>query len=314
MRHLLSTLCAVLAALLAAAALAGGQIDQLLREEEPVRQVAGDLPTQERFGEAVVALIVEELTGQSPEALPSGVQETLSGMATSTLQEDRTLEAWDESLQTTRADFEADLERLFHEGGTGSPEDLAVALDLSPVAEAMTAPLRDGLEEMLGWLPFVDESSFDALSPEIVVDLDAVAQDGVDPYQWAAAAEASRHWAVAAGGAALLGLLALVVGVGRGRWAALAIGGLLAAGLGLALALTVASPDLTPHQPVAPPVGELLGHVEARLTAWAQPAWWIFTGTSVGVVVLGLLGAALTRPRAPGAARRSVGHEDLLRV
>ncbi|MGC8160082.1 hypothetical protein ACP3WZ_26515, partial [Salmonella enterica] len=74
-RHLLSTLCALLAALLAAAALAGGQIDQLLREEEPVREIAGDLPAQEPFGEAVVGLLAEELTGQDVDALPSGVRD-----------------------------------------------------------------------------------------------------------------------------------------------------------------------------------------------------------------------------------------------
>lgn len=316
MRHVLSTLCAVLAALLAAAALAGGQIDQLLREEEPVREIAGDLPAQEGFAEAAVEMMVEELTGEDEDALPSGVQEAVSGMASSVLKEDQTLEAWDESLQTSREDLAAELERLFHEGGTGSPEDLVVALDLSPMAAATTEPLRERLEGLLGWLPFFDESSFDALAPEIVVNLDAVAEDGVDPYQWAAGAEASKHWTVMAGGAALLGLLAMVIGVGRGRWAALALGGLLGLGLGLGLwiALSVASPDLTPPQQIPPAAEVLLDHVQARLTDWARPAWWIFTGACSVVVVVGLLGAVLTPSRGPDPAGSSVGHDDLLRV
>ncbi|MGQ7787163.1 hypothetical protein [Nesterenkonia sp. K-15-9-6] len=310
MRHLLSTLCALLAALLAAAALAGGQLDQLLREEEPVREIAGDLPAQEPFGEAVVGLLVEELTGQDVEALPSGVRDTVSGFAGSLLQEDRTLQAWDETLQTTREGVDAELARLFHDGGTGSPQDLDITLDLSPVAAAVTEPLRDGLDGMLGWLPFLDESSFDALAPEVVIDLDALAEDGVDPYPWATAAEAARHWPVIAGAAVVVGALALLIGAGRGRWAALALAGLVAVVAGIWMASTVASPDMTPHQPVPEAVAVLLDHVEGRFTDWAQPAWWVFSAAGGVAVVIGLLGAATSGAR----GRRSVGHDPLHRV
>ncbi|GAB3190892.1 hypothetical protein [Nesterenkonia suensis] len=314
MRHLLSTLCTLLAALLAAAALAGAQIDQLLRDQEPVQQIAGDLPAQERFSEAMVALMVDELTDQDPDALPSGVQATISDIASSMLEDERILEAWDDSLQATRQDLEAELERLFHDGGTGSPEDLTVALDLSPVAAAMTEPLRESLDGLLGWLPFLDDSSFDALAPEVIVDLDAVAEDGVDPYQWAAAAEASRHWPVLAGAAGVLALAGVLIGLGRGRWAALSLGGLLGVVLGAGVALTAASPDLTPHQPVPQAVGALLEHVQVGFTDWAQPAWWIFTGACGAVVVLGLLGATLTRHRTADRGRGQAGHDELLRV
>lgn len=44
MRRVISLLCLLLAGVLSAAALAGHQVDQLLREPEPVREIAGALP------------------------------------------------------------------------------------------------------------------------------------------------------------------------------------------------------------------------------------------------------------------------------
>lgn len=316
MRTMLSALCAVLAALLAAAALAGAQVDQLLRDEEPVRVIAGDLPEQERFADAVVSVIAEELTGQELDALPDAVGQRIYEVASAMMDEERTSQAWDETIQTTREEFDQQLQALFHGGGTGTPEDLQVAVDLSAMAQAMTQPLREALEGLLGWLPGIDESTFDGLAPEIVVDVDAVAEDGVDPYQWATAAEASRHWQVIAGAAALLGLLGLLLGTGPGRWVSLTLGGVVATGVGAWMALTVASPELTPPQPVPEAVGAVLEHVEEQFGAWAQPGWWIFVGVAGALVVVGLLGAALTgSSRAhTSQARSRPGHDDLHRV
>lgn len=322
MRHIVSALCAVLAALLAAASLAGAQVDQLLRDEEPVRAIAGDLPEQDGFSDAVTAVLIEELTGGDADALPSGVAEPFSGVASSLLRDDRTVDAWDESLQNTREDFAHQLEVLFHEGGSGTPEDLRVSLDLSPVTEAMAEPLRDSLDSLLGWLPIVDDSTFDDLAPEVVIDVDAVAEDGVDPYQWATVAEVSGHWQVLAGLAGALGLVSLLLGVGSGRWVSLTLGGIIAAGVGTWVALTLASPDLSPAQPVPGAAGAILEHAEEQFSAWAQPSWWIFVVCAAAVVLIGLLGAALTgggRARSPRNSgqrplRSSVGHDDLHRV
>lgn len=301
MRTMLSGLSMLLAALFAAASLAGHQVDQLLRDEEPIREIAGGLPTEDQFSEAVSEMLVEELSEHLPQAVQSlvgeraesAVAEAVEGM----LEDEQTREAWEEVLQSTRMDYADQLNRLFHEGSSGDPQELAVALDLSPVAEALTEPLREGLESTLGWLPFVEDESFDVLAPEVVVDVDAAAQGGVDPYTWASLAAASEHWAVFAVVAVVLAALGLLLGHGRGRWAVLSLGGLLAAAVAVWVALTAASPNF--GQPEGLPAAALaiLDHVETGITEWAQSVWWIFAGVSGGVALAGML-AAITVPPA----------------
>lgn len=310
MRTLLSGLCMLLAGLLAAASLAGHQIDQLLREEEPIREVAGGLPAEEQFSQAVSEMLVDELSDHLPEAVQgligdraeTAVAEAVEGM----LEDERTREAWDEVLQTTRSDYADQLDRLFHEGSSGDAQELAVELDLSPVAEALTGPLREGLESALGWLPGLDEESFEFLAPEVVVDVEAAAEDGADPYIWATLAAVSEHWTLLAIAAAVLTALGLLLGRGRGRWAALSLGGMLAAVLGVWVALTAASPDFGQPEGLPPAALAILDHVESGITGWAQPAWWIFSAASGVVALIGMLTAAVAPPGRP--LRGDAGH------
>ncbi|GAA1153035.1 hypothetical protein GCM10009673_00250 [Nesterenkonia sandarakina] len=308
MRQVLSVLSLLLAALLAAAALAGFQTNQLLREEEPIRQIAGELPQQDGFSELVSETLLTRLESELPGALTSllgdRADSVVDSIVASMLENEQVDEAWDQTLQDTRSGYTAQLETLFDEGTTGEASDLDLAVDLSPMAEAITGPLREGLDSALGWLPFLDTSSFEFLAPEVVVDVEATIAEGADPYTWALLAEVSKHWLVLAALAGVLAAVGLLLGPGRSRWVALTLGGLLGVGLGLWIALTVAAPEFGPvaDQAAAPLVEQL----QQRFTDWAQPAWWIFSAAAGAVVVVGLLGsvAARSRPAVTPASTR----------
>ncbi|MGJ9407050.1 hypothetical protein ACHABQ_12085 [Nesterenkonia aurantiaca] len=294
MRQALSVLSLLLAAVLAAASLAGFQINQLLREEEPIAQIAGELPAQQGFSELVSETLLDRLESE----LPGGVSDLLGDRADSAvdslvasmLENEEVDAAWNETLQGTRADYTAQLEAMFDQGTTGDASDLDLAVDLSPMAEAMTGPLREGLDSALGWLPFLDTSSFEFLAPELVVDIEASTGEDADPYTWALLVELSKHWLVLAVLSAIMVAVGLLLGPGRSRWVALTLGGLLGLGLGLWVALTVAAPEFGAVSDAA--TQSLVEHLESQITDWAQPAWWIFSGAAGAAVVLGLLGSA----------------------
>ncbi|TLP92903.1 hypothetical protein FEF26_14225 [Nesterenkonia salmonea] len=299
MRHLLSVLCLLLAGMLSVGGLAGYQLDQLLRSEEPVRQIAGSLPQEEDFAEAVTDIIMEDLTGRLPDqlqwAVPGAADELLAPVVSSAFNNERTLDAWDEVLQETRTSYTAQLEDIFAEGTSGEVRELDIELDLSPVSDAMTQPLREGLGDALSWIPGVDPESFDIIAPEITVDIQAATDSTADPYSWATVAAASQYWLFSAGGAAALALLGLLIGHGRGRWFAVATGGLVAASLGLWIALTAGSPEFQHPAGVPEAAGTILDHIQVQYTQWAQPAWWIFSVVS-GVVGLAAMIAGLLTP------------------
>ncbi|WP_218221600.1 hypothetical protein [Nesterenkonia sp. Act20] len=297
MRQVFSVIALLLAAVLAASSLAGFQINQLLREDEPIREIAGDLPEQEAFSEIISAELLERMESELPSVVSTLVGDRADGLVDdlvgSMVENEQVSAAWDDTLQQTRSDYTAQLERVFAEGTTGDASDLDLAVDLSPMTEAMTEPLREGLDSALGWLPFLDTSSFEFLAPEVTINVEATLQDGADPYTWALLAAASEHWLVLAITAGVVALLGLLLGPRRSRWVALTVGGLLALGLGLWIALTVAAPDFGPLPD--PAAQSLVNHVQDRYTGWAQPPWWIFSGAAGAVVVVGLLGSLMPR-------------------
>lgn len=297
MRQVLSVISLLLAAVLGASALAGFQINQLLRDEEPIREIAGDLPQQDAFSEILAETLLTRMETELPSAITSllgdQADSAVDSLVASMLDNEEIDPAWDETLQGTRADYTSQLETMFDQGTTGDASDLDLAVDLSPMAEAMTGPLREGLDSALGWLPFVDTSSFEFLAPEVVVDIEATTQEGADPYTWALLAEVSQHWLVIAIIAGVLVIVGLLLGPGRSRWVALTLGALLAAALGVWIALTVASPEF--GQLPDESTQALVTHVQERFTEWAQPAWWVFSGAAGAAVVVGLLGSVAAR-------------------
>lgn len=303
MRNLFSVLCLLLAGLLSTAALAGHQIDQLLREEEPVRELAGSLPNDEAFSEAVTETIVDDAVARLPEGLQQfvpggGVEGLLRPVISSALDNERTQAAWDGVLQSTRRDYTAHLEQMFHQGTTSDPRELDLPVDLTPVTEAMTQPVRQGVEDTVSLIPGVEAEDVELPAPSLQIDVQAATDENADPYTWATAAAASQHWMIFAVSAAVLTLLGLIAGTGaRARWLAVALAAAVAAGLGLWIATTAASPALAdpPGTPEATAV--MLEHIQTRFTDWAQPAWWVFTGAAGFVVVISVLAAVVTPAR-----------------
>ncbi|RJN32115.1 hypothetical protein [Nesterenkonia natronophila] len=301
MRHLLSVLCLLLAGMLSVGALAGHQLDQLLRSEEPVRDIAGTLPQQEEFSQAVTEIVVDDLTDRLPDqlqwAVPGGADQALAPVVSSAFDTERTREAWDEVLQDTRTGYTAQLEGIFATGTSGQVRELDIELDLTPVSEAMTEPMREGLEDAFGWFPGVEPGSFDIIAPEIILDVQAATDNTADPYSWATIATLSQYWAGFAVAAAGLAAAGLLIGKGPVRWFGLAGGALVAAVLGVWIATTVASPQF--HHPTEVPqaAGVVLDHIQVQFTQWAQPAWWVFSALSGVVGLTGLVGGLLSASR-----------------
>ncbi len=301
MRNVFSVLCLLLASLLAFGGLAGYQLNQLLRSEEPVREIAGSLPQQPQFSQAVTEMLIEDLTHRLPEdlqwAVPGGIDQVLNPLLGQAFNNERTLAAWDEVLQQTRAGYTSQLEDIFSQGSTGDPSELDIELELTPVTEAMTEPLREGLADIAGWVPGVNLDSFDFIAPEIEIDIQAAADSEADPYTWATVAAASSWWLFYGLAAGVLTVAGLFLGTGRIRWYALAGAAVLAGLLGLWMATGIASPDLE-HPPGVPEAGAvILDHVQTRFTGWAQPPWWVFSAVSGAVVIIGVAGAMLTPSR-----------------
>lgn len=294
MRNLLAALCLILSGVLAIGAMWGHQIDQLLRDDEPLREIAGDLPHDEQFGEAVTQMMVSELTDQMPEQasnfIGGGVEDFVSGAVEDLLDDERMHQAWEETLQTTRADYVERLEALFEEGSSGDTSELDIRVDLEPLAGAAINSIVDSI-------PMVDADSFDIPTPQVEVDIAAAATDSdADPYTWATAVVVAQYWVWVGVASGVMLLLGLALGQGRGRGVALALGGISAALGGLWVALNVAAPDFDmpaelPQENVA-----ILDFVQTQFTDWAQPVWWFFVAGAVGVVVLGILGALVARP------------------
>ncbi|WP_010523800.1 hypothetical protein [Nesterenkonia sp. F] len=318
MRHVLSAICLVLAGLLAAASTAGQQVDQLLREPEPIREIAGQLPADEAFADAVSERIADDAAEQLPAGISglvgSGLENLVSSAVSDLLEDEDARAAWEESLQSTRADYADQLEAIFHDGAAGEAGELAVSLDLTPVAQVL-----------VGRIPMVGEETAEQLAPEIVVDVDPVSDSGADAYGVATLAQASSHWSVAAIAAGVLAVLGLLAGRGRGRWMNLALGGLAAAGVGLVVALGPASPDPPATAGASPASAAVVEHVADEFAAWAQPTWWLFLAGAGVVVVGGLVGLLAARgqrgvdgdrsgPRGEGPAVHHPDHSAVSQV
>lgn len=301
MRNVFSVLCLLLAGVLAVAALAGHQVNQLLREEEPIQQIAGDLPQDPAFSDAVTQMVVQEAASALPEGIqqfvPGGVEGLIDPVISSALNSERTGEAWDEVLQTTRSDYTAQLETIFADGTTGNTGELDVRVDFTPLTEAMTQPLREGLEGALGMVPGVQPGDVEIPTATVEIDIEAATDDSADPYTWATAATLSQYWLAFAAGGAVLAALGVVLATRRIRWVGLALGSAAAALIGLWIATTAASPAFQ-HPAALPEAGAaMLDHVQSRFTAWAQPPWWVFTGAAGFLALASVLAAVVTPAR-----------------
>lgn len=301
MRGLIGVLCMLTASLLAIGSLAGYQVDQLLRDEAPIEQIAGDLPQQEGFADALAAEAADRAGESLPDWVPapvlSSVENAVTPVLRSVMQDPRTAEAWNEVLHTTREDYTAQLEDLFDRGTSGDVRELDVTVDLTPVAAAITEPLRDGLESALSWVPGVEVDAEELLVPELAINVAAVSDESADPYSWAAAAELSQYWLIGAVSAAALLGLGLLLTRGAARWWSVAAASVLAGALGVLIATGPAAPALESDASMTQATAVLVEHVQHQFTAWAQPAWWIFSAAAGFTTLLGVMAAVVTPSR-----------------
>lgn len=299
MRHALSVLCLVLGGLLAAGALAGHQLDRLLHEPEPVRQIAGQLPGDPEFSRAAAEGVSEGLAEQLPEAVSgligSSLEEAISSAMSGLLDDEAGRTAWYETLDATRTDYARQLEEIFHEGADGDDGAPALSLDLTPVAR-----------ELVRRIPLISESAAEEITPEAEVEIDPVAD--VDPYAAATLAQAASYWWIGALAAGVLAVLGLLLGSGRTRWVSLVLGGLTAAASSVLVLLTVASPEPGSTAQRSPAAQAVREHVLTEFGAWARPGWWLLLAAAGVVLVLGVVGLIAARGgrgggHAEGAAR-----------
>lgn len=301
MRNLLGLVALLIAAVMSVGTLAGYQVDQLLRTSEPVQSMAGDLTEQEAFVDALAQTAATEAQESLPAQIPDGVFSALESAITpalrSAFERDAVQDAWRQVLDTTRQDYTEQLETLFHAGTTGDVSELDIPVDLTPVSAAVTEPLREAVESVIGWVPGVNIEADELFVPEITIDVATVSDESADPYTWAFLAQVSQYWVTIGAIAAALAAAGLILGTGRGRWASLASAAAVAGVVGLLAATGPAQPDFGETGTLPPAVAVLVDHVQVRFTDWAQPPWWIFSAVAGFLTILGVLAAVVTPSR-----------------
>jgi hypothetical protein len=253
MRTVLSLVLAVLAGLLAALALAGARIDALVHTPGPLQQIAGpmseDPALRAAVPEQVTALVQGRLPDQVPSFLQEGLLELVQGATDGLVTDDRFPGAWSETLEQTRVDWVERLEAI--EAGTGASTDATLHLQLAPLAGLGVDRLSESVEQLPGGqaagravrvgaeraLRDLQDPAAgnDAGASPLVVGLNIPDPGEFSGQRVAQAVSLLPQWPWLAGGAAVAGLLALLVAP-RGRsWTVLVAAGgtaLLAGALG----------------------------------------------------------------------------------
>ncbi|MHA6511459.1 hypothetical protein [Tessaracoccus sp. Z1128] len=268
-------------------------LDQAARTPGPMREIVAPLSTDDRVGEAIAGELNTAATQEMPPLIGRlpGVRsqvETLIGEAVeSALSDEGVTQAWHVSIDRSRAEFVAGLDRMRTEGADAP----TLWLHLEPFVELGEARLVDLTPRPLQ--PYVAQLEL----PEDVRL--ALGRPATVQARYAADALAvAGHWEWFYVAAAALALVGLLVGSRRGRWVAwiLAVGaGLVGLALGRGLVADVAAPS---GDTVAAVVGaRLVEGTASSLMAWTQPAATVGWAL-LALGVLGLLVAAARRGRA----------------
>lgn len=299
MRAILASLLMLASATLACLGVAGAFVDGLATTAGPMRGIAGPLAKDPALAEALAPRLVAAITEQVPGqiALPSAAEPLLERAATAAVEKVAAApgfeDAWLRSIDLTREDYVAQLGMVQE----GTADSAGVVLDLGPIVSLGYEQLREAAGAF-GLGALVEGVSSDQT---VGVDLGVPAED--DPLQRpiAAAVAQAGQWGWYAAGSAAVCLLALAV-AGRRRWLALAFGGAVAGGAGLAAWLWAADLAASGAAAGADPGGDplarlvrdtLVSGLGTELVPWG--AWTAAAGAVV--VVVSMVTHALSRRR-----------------
>ena len=266
-------------------------LDTTAHTPEPLQAIVGPVATDPRVLGAIVAEVTAAVVEQLPPSLDGipGVRDQVEALVTLSMNEIAASEgfgqAWEESLNLSRADFVAELE-LMQSGGDAP----TLWLNLAPFVELGAARLAEISPEILR--PYVAQIPM----PEDV----RIALGRPDTVQAGYAADAlslASHWVWYYAAAATLAVIGLAVGSRRGRWAAwiLAVAGglgglLLARGL-LTDRAGAAGGDSLPAVVLA----ALVDGTTSSLLDWTAPA----VAAAWALLALGAVGLLMAWARQP---------------
>lgn len=290
MRAIISVVLMCVAGLAAVAGCAAQWVDLAARTPTPTRQIVGPVVTDPEVLASLSATLAAEIQQRVPssvEAVPQleeQLNELISTAAEATLADPRIDRAWLATIDATRAGVVADLD-LVH---AGELEDPTLWLDLTPFTALAKEQAYAATPERLH--RFLDEIEWPA---ELRVPL-----AHPDPHYSKLAAEVvtlSAGWVwcyVAAGLAALLGFL---VGGRRSRWVAVALGGVVAAGVILFGHRVLGQVSVAEGDTIGRTVAASLANGTANaLIDWTMPALYA-SAAAVALGVLGVIVASFSR-------------------
>lgn len=267
-------------------------LDTTARTPEPMQAIVGPVASDPRVLGAIVVELTAAIVEQLPPALDGipGLRDQVEALVTLAMNEVSASEgftqAWEESIDLSRTDFVAALDRM--QSGGDAP---TLWLNLDPFVELGATRLTEISPEILR--PYVAQIPM----PE---DL-RIALGRPDTVQAGYAADAlslARHWVWFYLSGAALAVIGLAVGSRRGRWVAwiLAVAGGLAGLMAARSFLSDRAASVGGDTLPAVVQAALVDGATTSLLAWTAPA------VTVGWALLAFGGAALVmswvrRPR-----------------
>lgn len=304
-RHVLAWVLIVVAALAACASAIAAYADRVATTSGPTTEIASSLANDPVLREALPAEISRRLLDRLPDRLPvpdrlqarmqATLEETVGQVVNGLLDDPGFQTALNETVDQSRASY---VERVRAAAEAGNPAEVTFVLEAGPLASLVLERVHERTTA-LGFGGLLDALGTDV---DLPIDTGAPTAEDLPPATAAAGLKAAAAWPWYAVLAVVAGALALWLAGPRLRWAVLAVGGAVAALVGLVgVVLAGRLPgSVTPSGPVAEAVATAaLGEASAQLTALA---WWIVAVG--GIVAIGGAAAAvvLAKRRPAGAS------------
>ncbi|GAA3671807.1 hypothetical protein GCM10023081_07680 [Arthrobacter ginkgonis] len=284
-RHVLAWVLIVVAALAACASAYAAYADRVATTSGPTTEVATALANDPALREALPAEISSRLLDRIPDRLPvpdrlqdrmqARLQETVGDVVDGILDDPGFQAALNETVDQSRASY---VERVKAAAAAGSPDEVTFVLEAGPIASLVLERVHERTTA-LGFGGLLDTLGTDVNLP---IDTGAPTAEDLPASTAAAGLKAAAAWPWYALLAAVAAGAALWLAGPRLRWAVLAVGGAVAALVGIVgVVLAGRLPgSVTTSGAVAAAVADAaLNEASAQLSA---VSWWI---VAIGAVV-----------------------------
>ena len=304
-RHVLAWVLIVVAALAACGAAYAAYADRVATTNGPTTEVATALANDPALREALPAEISRRLLDRLPDRLPvpdrlqermhAALEENIGNVVNGILDDPGFQAALNESVDQSRASY---VSRVNAAAAAGSPQEVTFVLEAGPLASLVLERVHERTTA-LGFGGLLDALGTDV---DLPIDTGAPTAEDLPASTAAAGLKAAAAWPWYAVLAVVAAGLALWLAGPRLRWAVLAVGGAVAALVGIVgVVLAGRLPgSVTASGPVAEAVAKAaLDEASAQLSA---VSWWIVAVGAVVAIGGAVAAAALARRRSAAAA------------